>query len=210
MITSFFEVLSIGTVIPFIGLLLDPSKIYEIPFNEFFLIFFYNDEINLSFYITIIFIIFALSAGILRILMLFVQTRIGYAIGADISVLLYTKVIYQNYDFHLNKNSSGLIASITEKSHTVVKNVLMPIIVLIGTSLMTISIVSILFYLNFRITFSSIIFIGLFYILIILLTKKRINKFSKIIDLLVTKRIKLIQEGLGGIRDIIINGSQKI
>lgn len=210
MITSFFEVLSISTVIPFIGLLLDPSKIYEIPFNEFFLIFFNNNEINLSFYITIIFIFFALSAGILRILMLFVQTRIGYAIGADISVLLYTKVIYQNYDFHLNKNTSGLIASITEKSHTVVKNVLMPIIVLIGTSLMTISIVFTLFYLNFRITFSSIIFIGLFYFLIILFTKKSISKFSQIIDLLVTKRIKLIQEGLGGIRDIIINGSQKI
>ena len=210
MITSFFEVLSISTVIPFIGLLLDPSKFYEIPFNEFFLIFFNNSEISLSFYITIIFIFFAISAGIMRILMLWFQTRIGYAIGADLSIMLYTKIIYQNYDFHVNKNSSGLIASITEKSHAVVKNIIMPIIVLIGTSLMTISIVATLFYFNFLITFSSIIFICIFYISIILFTKKIIRKHSQIIDLFVTRRIKLIQEGLGGIRDIIINGSHNI
>ena len=55
---------------------------------------------------------------------------------------------------------------------------------------------------------SSFAGFGLTYFLVILFTRKRLTKNSKLIAKKSTSVIKSLQEGLGGIRDVLINGNQ--
>ena len=70
-------------------------------------------------------------------------------------------------------------------------------------------VLTVLFAINAIVTFSAFVGIATIYLCILKITRNRINKNSKVIAIQQTKLTKAIQEGLGGIRDVIIDRSQK-
>ena len=95
-VVSFLEILSIGAVIPFLGVLLDPHKVYEYSFvaeyaNQFGI----SNPLELTLPVTVIFISAVLISGVLKILLLWGQIRLGHSIGADISYRIFRSTIYQ-------------------------------------------------------------------------------------------------------------------
>jgi ATP-binding cassette, subfamily B, bacterial PglK len=58
----------------------------------------------------LIFIAAAIFAGLARIALLWVQTRLSMAIGADLSVQVYERTLYQPYSLHVSRNSSEILA----------------------------------------------------------------------------------------------------
>ena len=63
---------------------------------------------------------------------------------------------------------------------------------------------------NPKILFFLVTSISIFYLLVIKFTKNRLRVYSSEVSLHTNKVIKLLQEGLGGIRDILIDGSQEV
>ena len=57
---------------------------------------------------------------------------------------------------------------------------------------------------------SSAIVIGISYAVISYFFRKKLSNNSKVIDLGTTKSLKILQEGLGGIRDVLLDGNQKV
>jgi len=110
-ITSFVEVVSIGAVLPFLGVLTSPEKIFAQdlaqPFIQLLLI---QSAQELLLPFTLFFITAAIFAGLARIALLWVQTRLSMAIGADFSVQVYERTLYQPYSLHVSRNSSDIIA----------------------------------------------------------------------------------------------------
>ena len=51
----------------------------------------------------------------MRFILLWTQTRLCHAIGADISLRIYMLTVNQPYEAHINRNSSEVIAGITLK-----------------------------------------------------------------------------------------------
>lgn len=210
-IVSLAEVVSIGAVLPFLAILVNPENFIQSSIGKFVYEFLQIENTNeLLKFLTSFFIIAALLAGTLRVLLLWTQTRISHSIGADISIKMYKVSLYQPYLSHLTRNSSYLVASITEKSNAVVKNVVLPILLFSSSLLMLISIILTLFFINIEVTIINILFFAIIYSLIIFFTKKSLNKNGHIINSLLPIRIKSLQEGFKGIRDVILNNNQKI
>ncbi len=210
LIASLTEVVSIGSVVPFLGALTAPEQVYQYSFIQPLISFLeLSEPRQIVLPITILFIVVAIFSGIIRLVLLLAITRLSYAIGADLSVDIYRRTLYQEYEIHIERNSSEVINGVTSKTNTVIAGIVNPILNLISSAVLLIGIIVALFTINTVVALISLVGFGLFYLIIVNYTKKILARNGEIIANQSTKVIKYVQEGLGGIRDVLINNSQK-
>lgn len=209
-LASLAEIVSIGSVLPFLAILSAPERMLEHPFAEPFKQFLgLTDARQALLALTIAFSVGALLAGTLRLVLAWVQTRLGHAIGADFSLRIYRCTLYQPYITHIAKNSSEIIAAISNKTDSVVHEVLLPSLALVSSALMLMVILAVLFTVDPTAVATAIIGFGGIYAIVMSLTRRRVARDSKLISREKNQVIKALQEGLGGIRDVLINGTQE-
>jgi len=86
LLASVGEVINIGTVLPFLGALTEPDKVFHHEYAQIFIqVFGITQSDQLLFPLTIVFSVAVILSGVLRLSLLWTQSRLGYAIGADIS-----------------------------------------------------------------------------------------------------------------------------
>src|SRR3989338_5571564 len=118
-LSSFAEVVSLGAVLPFIGIITQPEKVFDSPSMAGVVqALDITSAADLVLPLTIAFAVAALVAGGLRLLLLWVSTRLGNATGADISIEVYRRTLYQSYSVHVSRSSSEIISGITQKVGT--------------------------------------------------------------------------------------------
>ena len=209
-IVSFAELISIGAIIPFIGIITSPDALLKNQYIAFLLEYFNiktKDELLLPF--TAIFIVSALVSGTFRVSLLWINTRLSFALGAELSVLVYTKSLYQDYIFHTNNNSSEIINGIINKTNTVIYNILMPILILISSFVLPSTMVVTMIAVDPISTISVFTTFGLAYYIIMIFFKKKLLQDSTLIANVSNYLIKNLQEGFGAIREIIIDNTQE-
>ena len=206
---SFAEVLSIGAVLPFLGVLTAPEMVFAHPVAQPVIAAFgleTPEELLLP--LTVTFSGAAFLSGGMRWLVLWVQTRMGHAIGAEFSVEIYRRTLYQPYSVHLARNSSEVIAGMTAKTSVLVNNTVLPLLTIASASLMLMAILLALIVIDPAVAMGAFAGFGLIYIFVIGLTKRGLARDSKRISRESTRVIKALQEGLGGIRDVLLDGTQ--
>lgn len=207
-LASFAEILSIGSVLPFLGVLTAPRHVFEYPAAQPFIqALRLTAPEQLLLPLTIAFGLAALMAGAMRLLLLWASTRLSFATGADLSINIYRRTLYQPYAVHVARNSSEVINGITGKANGVI-NIIMSALTLISTCIMLSAILIALLSVDPVIALAAFGGFGLIYMFIIRLTRNRLLINSQRIARESTQVIKSLQEGLGGIRDVLIDGSQ--
>lgn len=208
MLASFAEILSIGVVLPFLGVLTAPERIFENaaaqPAIQALGI---TEPAQLLMPLTFAFAVAALFAGAMRLVLLWASTRLSFATGADLSISIYRRTLYQPYEVHCARNSSEIIDGISNKTSGVIHTISM-ILTLVSSGAMLITILLALLSVDPYIALAAFGGFGLIYFFIIRLTRKQLSINSERIARESTHVIKSLQEGLGGIRDVLIDGSQ--
>ncbi|CAM8356314.1 MdlB ABC-type multidrug transport system, ATPase and permease components [Candidatus Methylopumilus planktonicus] len=206
---SFTEILSIGAVLPFLAVLTAPERIFALPaIQPVIQVFKLTESAQLLMPLTVAFAGAALFAGASRLLLLWASTRLSFAAGADLSASIYRRTLYQSYAVHCARNSSEIINGISGKSNGVILNTIIPALTLISSSLMLVVILIALLAVQPLIALVAFGGFGLIYVFIIHLTRNRLLMNSQVSARESTQVIKSLQEGLGGIRDVLIDGSQ--
>jgi len=210
-LSSFAEILSIGAVLPFLGALTAPKRIFEHSVAQPFIhLMGLTSADQLMLPLTIIFCLAALMAGGLRVLLLWTSIRLSFAVGADLSNGIYRRTLYQPYAVHIARNSSEVINGISTKVGEVIFYILMPTLNLISASVMLVMILIAFLSVIPGIALAAFGGFGLTYAFIIRLARNRLKVDSQHIARESTNVIKSLQEGLGGIRDVLIDGSQEV
>jgi ATP-binding cassette, subfamily B, bacterial PglK len=209
-LASLLEIVSIGLVMPFLGVLIAPEQVYQHqlmkPLIELLVL---TESSQLILPITTMFIVMVIFAGIVRLTLLYAMIKISFLTGSDLSIKVYRNTLYQDYLTHMNNNSSEVVNSIITKVSAVINGVLKPMLTLISSMIFLVGIMSILFAVNIRVASTVFIGIGLSYWIIVYYTRQQLKENSHSIADQSTLMIKTLQEGLGGIRDVIIDGSQE-
>ncbi len=209
-VASFAEVVSIGAVLPFLGVLTSPEKIFAHdlaqPFIQALRI---QSAQDLLLPFTLIFICAAIFSGVARIGLLWVQSRLSMAIGADFSLQVYERTLYQPYSLHVSLNSSEILAG-ARKAETLVFTILQPVLTLISSAVILVAVLGTLISIQPIISLSAFTGFGLIYVAVAAITKRRIAKNSRTIATQQIRVTKVVQEGLGGIRDVLIDGTQPV
>jgi len=208
-ISSFAEIMSIGSMYPFIKIITEPEKILML--NDYkHILKFLKIETNQDLIIfgCFIFAALAIFAGLIRVLLTYVNLRLAMAISSDVYLSVYSKILSQSYSYHISKSSNEIISTVINKVPSV-SGAFTNCIQIFTSSVLLFSIITILLIVDIKVTSYAILFFFICYLFIIRISKARLIKNSKEIVTQQDLIVKAVQEGLGGIRDVIIDNNQK-
>jgi ATP-binding cassette, subfamily B, bacterial PglK len=209
-LSSLAEVISIGAVLPFIGALSTPETVFQLQYMQpLFKQFNLTSSSQIILPLTIVFISAAIFAGAIRLLLLYVMTRLSYATGADFSIDIYRRTLFQDYSVHVARNSSEVINGIITKTNMVTSSIISPVLNLISSAFLLVGIVIALFTIDVFVALTALLGFGTLYLVVYHYTRKQLKVNSQCVADQSTQVIKSLQEGLGGIRDVLIDGSQQ-
>jgi ABC-type multidrug transport system fused ATPase/permease subunit len=208
-VSSFAEVVSLGMVVPFLGILISPEKAFQSTIvTHVAEALGYNKPEDLVLPITIIFAVIAALAGAIRLVQLWATTRLTFAAGSDLSTDAYRRTLYQTYQVHLSRNSSSVVSGVIDKVNHVVFWVLQPILTLISSLILFVSMILALMFISPFVALISMAGFGSAYILITWVARRTLRRNGQLIAREQTQVIKAVQEGIGGIRDVLLDGTQ--
>ena len=207
--SSLLDIVTLSAVIPFLQVLTEPEQLLNYSFVDSVtqaLEITSADQLILP--ITLLFALCAVVSAVGRLLLLWCNTQLSYAAGADLSVEAYQRTLYQPYAIHVARNSSEIISGIN-KVNSVVTVFYSLLTFFSALTLIFLVLVSLVVINPWVACFALLVF-GTSYVLITKLSRQQLNKNSKRISRESIQVIKALQEGLGGIRDVLLDNSQSM
>ena len=156
---------------------------------------------------TLLFCAAVLVAGVVRILLVIVNTRYISAIGYELSVKIFDRVLHQSYTQHLSRNTSTVVAAL-QQVKLITGGVFSPILQSVSALIIGICILAALFVFSPVISLVSLVGFGVIYLGMTLLFRRQLKRNARTLAHTQVETIRAVQEGLGGIRDVIIDGRQ--
>lgn len=210
LVSVFAEMVSLAAIIPFLGILTAPEHIFDNDsLQPLFGVVGIGGPDQLVLPLTVGFIVIAFFSGVIRIVLLYLSIRLSHLTGGDLSVNIYARTLYQDYEVHLARNSSELINGVVNKTGVVIGGVVMPLLVLLSSSFLVFGLVSALIIIDTVATFSAVVCFGALYVVIGYFTRTNLKYYGKVVAKESTHMVKALQEGLGGIRDVLVDNNQQ-
>src|SRR5439155_20483422 len=132
-----------------------------------------------------------------------------FRLGHDFDLSILRRLLQQPYSFHINQNTSSLVA-VLEKVGVLVFNVLQQVMQAGISICISLFIVAALIFVDPFTALAAAAAFSAIYLLVSAATRKRLARNSAIIGASWDGRVKIVQESLGGIRDVIIDSSQGV
>ncbi len=210
LVAAVAEVVTLGAVLPFIAVLTAPDRVFAYPIVAAFAgKFGIVSAEQLALPITIAFVLSAIVAGGVRMLSLWANTRLAYSTGADLGIEVYRRSLYQPYLVHTSRNTSTVLSAVARNVDAVVTGVLRPALLLAGSVVLFAAIIFALFAIDPLAASIAILGFGSFYAVINVVSRARLRKNGARIAKEQTQIFKALQEGLNGIRDVILDGTEE-
>ncbi|MGE0873745.1 MAG: ABC transporter ATP-binding protein [Burkholderiales bacterium] len=203
------EVLSLGAVVPFLAVLTDPVLAMRQPFVGSVISFLglTGDE-DLRWTLTLLFGGAAVAAGAVRILLIYVTARLNFGIGHELGAEVYRRSLYQPYEVHVSRNSSTILGGLNKVD--VVVWVVFNLLTTCSAVLMAACIVVTLLFIDAQVALAALLGFGGVYVAVTAFTRKRLARNSEAINRAYDSRVQTMQEGLGGIRDVLLDKAQGV
>ena len=160
--------------------------------------------------LTLGFMVVAVVSAAIRLLQLRASTRYTFETGSELSIEVYRRTLYQPYRVHVARSSSQVISGITQKVGGTMLGVLLPALTLISSTAMIAAILIALLAIDPVVALVATLGFGAGYALISWRTRRRLRDNSQRIAQEHTQLVKALQEGLGGIRDVLLDGTQPV
>ena len=207
-ITSLLEVISIGSLIPFVAIFLSPENLLEIIRIDFIKITKSNIG-NLQLIFTLIFVGSVLFANMFKTYVLFLSIKLSKIISINLSQKVFAKLIDLNYKDLKNINSANVISLVTDKMDAV-GSLIFNFLNTCSSIIISFSVLTFLFIVDFQITIICLIVALIVYFFIALLVKKRLENASEILSFSSIKRVQHVKETFGTFKQITLFNSKSL
>jgi ABC-type multidrug transport system fused ATPase/permease subunit len=203
--SALVEVAAVGSILPFIAVLQDPEIIKSYIRGSL------TDEWlgnHLPFAITMLFCISVLLSSAMRIFMVWISARVSYGAGSDLSAEIFRRTLYQPYRLHVIRSSNEVVDLLSSGVAALIGECLLPAVSLISNLFVIGAVGTLLFVVNPLLAVSVVFGIGTLYIVIAWLNRHRLDRLGYQSSMASREKIRTIQESVGGMRDVLINGTQ--
>ena len=204
------EIISLGAVVPFIAVLTAPEQVLQNPVASRLAGWAgISAPREMIVPLSVLFCVGAIVAGVLRVAQLWFNSRFAQVVGSDISAEVFRRTLYQPYTFHLNHNTSSLLALITGKVGAATSG-LQSMLIFVTSVFLGVSIFGALLAINAPVALATASLLGCFYYLFARQASLSLQKNSVIQARESAHYLKVLQESLGGIRDVLLDNSQEV
>jgi len=148
-------------------------------------------------------------AALARLLLAAVSQSFAFRLGHELGTAIFSRMLRQPYGHYVARNTSELLVGM-EKVQAVVYGVLLPAIQGVSAVVLSVCITVLLFLIHPHAAALGAVMMTAVYFTISLATRSRLRSNSAVLSQNATARMKLVREGLGGIRDILLDQSQEV
>jgi ABC-type multidrug transport system fused ATPase/permease subunit len=206
--SSILESLSVSAIFPFIAALNSSDALLNNSKYKFILDYLgVEKKTDFILFFTIGFVLLVCFSAFIKWLLLYLNSSVSNKIGTHVSSELFKRSLYQPYILHTTRNSSEMLVGFA-RANELVSLIMLPLFNLINSFFTIFFIVIVLLYINPLYILSLLFLMVVFYLIVMFFVKKILYKESEKISLTKPSIYKVIQEGLGGIRDVILDGTQ--
>ena len=209
LLSSLAEFISVGAIAPFLVAITNSDQAFRSDFGRVLEEFLgLNNSSAIILPLALFFGISSLVSGLLRLLVLWFSTRLSFEVGGKIGIDIYRRALYQPYSDHISENSSELISVITLNVERIIPQVINPLLVSLSSIFLLLAVLSTLLLLEPLLTCILVGSMGSIYFMLTLFNKRKLDLYSMFIPKKAADLVRLLQEGFGGIRDVLIDGTQ--
>ena len=201
------ELVSLGVVLPFLAVLSDPEQLWQQPWiNQLALSVGLTHSQQLVWPIAVTFALSAVLAAVVRLLNQWLNSRLAAAVGSDLSCESYRRTLYQPYQVHLQRNSSTLISAMTQHV-TLTIDSLNSVLLIASSSVVAAGLLVGLLLVDWPVALATAGIFGIAYGLLAFSSRRQLRFNSERIASANRQRLQALQEGLGAIRDVLLDGT---
>ncbi len=207
-VSSISEILTLSSIQPLLVALEQSDKNnILIKSNEtlFSKLFINNEQSLIS--LLFVFIILLIISASLRLLNIYLNNYFAAILGNELGSAAYSNSLSQPYEYHLKTNTSNIISTIVTKTSSLTDTIRY-LMSFFSSLFIFLAIFLSLLKINYSITFIISLSFIIFYGILIFYINQRIDNISKVKSDLVRQQTQSLQEGLGFIRDIILDKCQ--
>lgn len=204
------EALSIGSILPFLYMLTLPnSSSYTSVTVMIEAVAGPQGPIATLTVIMSFFAFLATLSAVIQLSIIYVGQKQVLDIASEVSVKVYDKIIRQPYSFYLANNHSEMLAMVG-KGQQLSGLILLPVLSAVTSLIIAVMIIAGLIVLRPLTSLLSILFFSSLYLAAIAFSRKRLARQGEIIAQTQGEIMKVATDGLGGIRDVLLDRSQNI
>jgi ABC-type multidrug transport system fused ATPase/permease subunit len=205
---TLLESLSIGVVVPVLGVLADPGWIARYPLLQSIVDWIGADspEQLAIWAMAALVTVYTLKTAFAATLA-YTETRFAYATQADISNRLYAGYMRQPWTFHLQRNSAELIRNATAEPQLFALY-LLALLHLCAEGLVLVALTSLLIAVEPAGALVAVVAMGTAAALFQFITRRRVQSWGVRRQQLESGRLKQLQQGLGGAKEVKLLGRE--
>jgi ATP-binding cassette subfamily B protein len=200
------EMVTIGAALPFLALVADPHSALIPPRLLGLLTALGGSPVVGA---AILLIAAALGAAMVRLALTWGSQRFVMATGHDMAATVFGRMLRQPYAEQVRRNSSQTLAAV-EKVQGVVFGLLQPAMQGLIGAFIALCVFALLLRIDARAAGLAAFSVALVYVGVSLLVRPRLRRNSEALAGTMVERTRTVQEGLGGIRDIILDRSEPL
>jgi len=208
--SGFAEIVSLAAVVPFLTVLADPERLWSQPWvRSLAQARGITAPNQLLLPVTVVFAFAAVAAGVIRLVNLWLSGRVAAGTGSDLSQEAYRRTLHQPYAVHVARNSATITTAMLSHVDGLIYGVLNPLL-LIAVNVAVIAAIAIgLVLIDPWVAFLTVLGFGGAYLAITLATKASLAANSRRQAESGRALVQNVQEGLGAIRDVLLDHSQR-
>ena len=211
LLSALAEVVSLGAVLPFIAALAAPGQLLANAWlarlaQQFAL----ADGHRLLAAMTLLFVAAAVLAAAVRLLLSWCNYRFTAAFGTELAVAAYNRVLHQPYVEHTRQSSSRHISLITRKADVCIYTGVLFMLFLASACVLVVAVTIALLLINAPVALLCAGVMGGAYGLVSWRVHRRLRANSRIVTAAQDQTVRALQEGFGGIRDVLLDGTQDL
>jgi ATP-binding cassette, subfamily B, bacterial PglK len=201
-LTSFFEIVGIASIVPFVGLISDPDFLSKYDFLKNIYSNFQLSTQESIIYTGIAIIVLFVSSNLTSAYNLWRTVKFTAEQNHKIAVLIMEKYLSQDYNYFLKSDISHITKNILDEASVVAENVLMPLLQLTTRFTVLVSISILLFIINPEIFLYSLMSLLSIYFIIYKSIKNLITGYGKERLISNDRRFKNVNDSLKSIKDV--------
>ena len=210
-VMSFAEIAGIASIAPFMAIVSDMSRLEGAgKLAQIYAASGFSTPSDFLFWLGIAVLGILVCGGILSMLTTWRLLVYGQAIGEQISSRLFRYYLNQPWLFHVEHSSSLLNKQITQEATRVTLGIIQPLMQLNAKFILAFLMSLAIFLYNPLVALAGLLIFGNAYALLYRFVRMRLMRNGKEISVVQSERFKLLGEGFGGIKDVLLLGRQSL
>ena len=210
LVSGVAELVSLGAVLPFLAVLSNPDLLWQEPLVQLLALRFgFRVASELVLPATLLFGTAAVLAALIRLTNLWLNLQLAAAVGSDLSCEAYRRTLYQPYEVHVQRNSAAVIAGATTQIGYTVSG-LSSLLQIITGGVVAVGLLTGLLLIDALAAVAAAVLFCTAYGALAITARRELRSNSIKIAEASTQQLKALQEGLGAIRDVLLDGSQPL